>query len=365
VRVLGFGTYDRRAHPRAAIQLQGLADLGAEVSELNRPLGFTTAERVAMLGKPWLAYRLALRLVARWAELSWRRLRGRHVRPDAVLVGYLGHFDVVLARVLFGRTPIVLDAMIFAADTAMDRGVRRGAKTRLLRALDLLAVSCASLVLVDTEEHAALVPRRWRERTVVAPVGASRDWFTALPAERTGPLRVVFYGLFTPLQGAPVIAAAIASLPTELPIEITLIGSGQDLAETQRRVGDDPRVTWHEWVEPEELPALVAAHDVCLGIFADSPKALRVTPNKVYQGAAAGCLIVTSDTAPQRRALGDDAVFVPPADADRLRDALVALASDPSEARRRGRLSRTRAEERFLPRAVARPLADAIEGQAT
>lgn len=365
MRVLGFGTYDRRAHPRAAIQLQGLADLGADVTELNRPLGFSTAERVAMLGKPWLAHRLARRLVSRWAELCWRRLRWRPVRPDAVLVGYLGHFDVILARVLFPRTLIVLDAMIFAADTAMDRGVRRGARTRLLRGLDLLAVSCASLVLVDTEEHAALVPQRRRDRTVVAPVGAAPEWFTTPTAERTGPLRVVFYGLFTPLQGAPVIAAAIASIPAEVPIEITLIGSGQDLAETRRRVGDDPRVTWHEWVEPEELPALVADHDVCLGIFGDSPKALRVTPNKVYQGAAAGCLIVTSDTAPQRRALGEDAVFVPPADARGLRDALVALASDSSEARRRGRLSRTRAEEKFLPRAVARELADAIEGQAT
>lgn len=360
MRILGFGTYDRRAHPRAAIQLDGLAQLGAEVDELNLPLGFSTAERVEMLRRPWLAYRLGFRLVTCWTQLAVRRI-ALPWRPDAVLVGYLGHFDVILARLLFPRSVIVLDAMVFAADTALDRGVRRGLKTRLLRGLDLIAMRCASLILVDTDEHAALVPQGRRGDTVVAPVGAADAWFLPQRAERTGPLKVVFYGLFTPLQGTPVIADAIAAIPHDVPIEFTLVGSGQDLPETERRIGEDSRVSWQTWVEPEELPTMVAAHDICLGIFADSPKALRVTPNKVYQGAAAGCLIVTSDTAPQRRALGDDAVFVPPADPLALRAALIALATDPQEARRQGRLSQIRAEALFGPRAVARPLAAAID----
>ena len=45
---------------------------------------------------------------------------------------------------------------------------------------------------------------------------------------------------------------------------------------------------------------MVASHDVCLGIFGDTDKALSVVPTKVYQGAAAGCAVVTSDTAPHR-----------------------------------------------------------------
>lgn len=358
MRILGFGTYDRRAHPRAAIQLDGLAELGNEVAELNRPLGFSTAERVAMLQKPWLVYRLALRLTSRWAQLAWGRVR-LPFRPDAVLVGYLAHFDVVLARLLFPRTVIVLDAMIFAADTAVDRGVRQGPKTRLLRLLDLVAMACASVILVDTDEHAALVPAKRRSRTVIAAVGAPSTWHRPHTAAE-GPLRVVFYGLFTPLQGTPVIGEAIAGLPADLPIEITMVGSGQDLAETKHLIGTDSRVAWRDWVEPEELPALVAAHDVCLGIFADTPKAVRVTPNKVFQGAAAGCLVVTSDTPPQRRALGETGYFVPPADPRALRDALIALAEDPEDARRRGTLTHLQAEQHFLPAGVAAPLAESI-----
>jgi len=145
---------------------------------------------------------------------------------------------------------------------------------------------------------------------------------------------VLFFGLFTPLQGAPVIGEAIALLPPDAGVEVTMIGSGQDLAETHRRVGDSPLVTWREWVEPKELRRLLRGHHVCLGIFADTPKALRVTPNKVFQGAAAGCAILTSDTDAQRRSLGDAARFVPVADPIALAKALRSLASDPSEVRR-------------------------------
>ena len=41
--------------------------------------------------------------------------------PDVVLVGYLGHFDVHLARLLFRGVPVVLDHLVGASDTARDR----------------------------------------------------------------------------------------------------------------------------------------------------------------------------------------------------------------------------------------------------
>ena len=53
---------------------------------------------------------------------------------------------------------------------------------------------------------------------------------------------------------------------------------------------------WIDWVDADELPGVVAEHDVCLGIFGTTDKAPRVVPNKVYQGVASGCAVVTSDT---------------------------------------------------------------------
>jgi hypothetical protein len=229
VRIVGFGTYDRQKHPRVGILLDGLRQLGEEVTELNAPLGLSTAERVAMLNQPWLTYRLLLRMLRRWSALTVKRATACPT-PDVVLVGYLGHFDVVLARLLFPRTVIALDLLIFASDTAKDRGVRMGLKLTLLKALDRLAIGCATLVIVDTEEQADLLPTFQRRKAVVAPVGSPDEWFAEPTEIETSRLRVLFFGLFTPLQGAPVIGEAIALLPPDTGIEVTMVGSGQDLA---------------------------------------------------------------------------------------------------------------------------------------
>ena len=355
MRIVGFGTYDRQKHPRVGILLDGLGQLGEQVTELNAPLGFTTAERVAMLGRPWLAYRLLLRLLHRWATLTVKRIRV-HPRSDIVLVGYLGHFDVLLARLLFPRALIALDLLIFAGDTASDRGVPNGPKLTLLRALDRLAIACASLVVVDTEEHADLMPASARRKAVIAPVGSPDEWFAEPSEFESSPLRVLFFGLFTPLQGAPVIGEAIALLPADMAIEFTLVGSGQDVAETRRRAAGSSLVTWREWVEPSELRHLLQHHHVCLGIFAGTPKAQRVTPNKVFQGAAAGCAILTSDTPPQRRSLDGCARFVSVDDPAALAEALRSLAADPGEVSRLRTSAHQRAEADFRPRSVAQPV---------
>jgi SAM-dependent methyltransferase len=168
-------------------------------------------------------------------------------------------------------------------------------------------------------------------------------------------MRVVFYGLYTPLQGAPVIGAALSRM-AGAPVEVTMIGSGQDKAATVAAAGASGAIRWLDWVPAAELPALVASHDVCLGIFGAGDKALRVVPNKVFQGAAAGCAVVTSDTAPQRRALGGAGVLVPPGDPDALAAALLRLAGDRSELARLRRKARELAQEQFRPERIVTPL---------
>jgi len=368
VKILAFGTYDARVHPRIGVLLEGLRAHGDQVVEVNAPLGVDTASRVAMLRRPWKLPRLGLRLARLWLALG---LRGRRVyrreRPDAVVVGYLGHFDVRLARLLFPRAAIVLDHLIFASDTAHDRGETGSWKLRLLDRLDRGALRAAGVIVVDTAEHAAMLPPDLAGRGVVVWVGAPGAWFAAgatsddrsgpaVAAEHEGPLRVVFFGLFTPLQGTPVIGRALASLADEPRVRVTMVGTGQDLAETRRLAATNPHVTWREWVDPAELPALVARHDVCLGIFGTGAKARRVVPNKAFQGAAAGCAVVTSDTPPQRAVLGDAAALVPPGDADALAAVLRHLAADRADLDRLRKAARVRAEIAFTSVAVVEPL---------
>ena len=374
MRVLAFGTYDVRSHPRVAVLIEGLRAHGDEVVEVNVPLGIDTAARVALLRRPWRAPLFALRLARCWAVLAVRGRRlHRRFRPDVVLVGYLGHFDVRLARRLFGRTPVVLDHLIFAADTARDRKVATGWKIRLLELLDRGALRSADLVVLDTDEHAALMPADLADRGVVVPVGVPQSWFTAAEATRLDaapgpaggsvwdePLRAIFFGLFTPLQGTPVLAEALAALADRSDIEVLAVGHGQDLPAARQAAAANEHITWRDWIPAEELPSVVARHDVCLGIFGTGPKALRVVPNKVYQGAAAGCAVITSDTPPQRRALGTAGYHVPPGDAAALADALRTLASDRQRLTALRKEAHERALAEFSPSVVVRDLRERI-----
>lgn len=358
MRAMIFGTYDTAMHPRIATIAEGLAARGFEVTECNIPLGLSTADRVDMLAKPWKAVALVARLISRWTALA-RRAR-RLPKPDVVVVGYLGHFDVRLARRLFRRVPIVLDHLVGASDTAKDRRLDGGPRQLVLRMIDSGALRSADVIVVDTEEHLQALPPEHHSRAVVVPVGAPTVWndaaaAAAAPESHDGPLRVVFYGLYTPLQGAPVIGAALGKLAGS-PVEVTMIGGGQDVAETRKAAAGNQSVRWLDWVPAAELPGMVASHDVCLGIFGTGEKALRVVPNKVFQGAAAGCAIVTSDTAPQRRMLDGVAVLVPPGDAGALADALLALAQDRDALTARRRAARELADGRFTPAQVVAPL---------
>jgi glycosyltransferase involved in cell wall biosynthesis len=354
VKVLFFGTFDRDLHPRIRVLMEGFADLGAEVAECNAPLGFSTAWRVRLLGRPWLVPVLLVRLASRWWRL-WRK--SRDLQPvDAVIVGYLGHFDVHLARRLWRDRPIVLDYLVSGRDTAADRRVAPGLRWRLLDRVDRAALAAADVVIVDTREHWSALPDGARDRAVATPVGAPRAWFRP-PTRSSGPARAVFFGLFTPLQGAPTIGMAMAILARSHPdLGFTMIGHGQDLEEARVRAGPEANVEWVPWVEPEELPSVVASHDICLGIFGGGPKALRVVPNKVFQGAAAGCAVVTSDTAPQRAALGDVGIHVPPEEPEALARALGALAGDPERLWALRQATWEHARREFMPASSTAPL---------
>jgi glycosyltransferase involved in cell wall biosynthesis len=359
--VIAFGTYDAARHPRTAVLVAGLRAHGTKVTELNRPLGLSTAERVRMLQQPWRLPVLLLRLLRCWAGLvrDARRHRRAEGRPGAVLVGYLGHFDVVLARLLYPRSVVVLDHLVFAGDTAADRGAG-GLRVRLLTGLDRLALSCADVVVTDTEEHRLMLPDPGKG--VVVLVGAADEWRTAgsagsaaLAGPAGGELSVVFFGLYTPLQGAPVIAEAVRdAVAAGAALRVTMVGTGQDLPRTREILAGTPGVTWRDWVDPGELPAVVAAHQVCLGIFSDTPKGLRVVPNKVYQGLAAGCVVVTSDTPPQRRAVGEHVELVAAADPAALAARLAELGDPATLSAARERAARGR--DRTRPQVVTEPL---------
>src|SRR6266496_3476803 len=190
-RVLFFGTYDARRYPRVRVLREGFAALGDDVLECNVPLRLNTAARVRMLRRPWLVPVLAAKLAATWIRLIFRSRRYRDV--DLVVVGYMGHFDVHLARLLWPRTPVALDHLVSARDTALDRRVSSRWLVALLERLDRAAVNAAHLPCVDTAEHRERVCAAARGRSIVVSVGAPSDWFYPPVRASSDRVRVVFF----------------------------------------------------------------------------------------------------------------------------------------------------------------------------
>lgn len=311
-----------------AVLREGLEALGNDVEECNSAVGVSTSERVRMLRYPWEAAIFFARMLRSWVNL-WRRAR-RLRSVDVVIVGYLGVFDVHLARLIWHEKIIVLDHLAPSGETARDRGAGALIQQALGWA-DRAALRVADVVCVDTPAHVLDVTGvDDRTEAVVVPVGAPAAWFSApreLPSE---PLRVIFFGLYTPLQGAPVIGGAIRLLADAgVPVEFTMVGQGQDRPETMRLAGHADNVRWIDWIPHGQLPELVSQHHVCLGVFGAGDKARKVVPNKVYQGSAAGCAIVTSDTRSQREMLGEAARYVQAGDPEELAEVLMKLSDDP------------------------------------
>jgi len=231
--------------------------------------------------------------------------------------------------------------------------------------IDRRAMHAADIILLDTAQHLARVPRRLADRALVVQVGADESWFAAgsRAAADPGPgdaVKVIFFGLFTPLQGVPVIGTALALLAgagiDAGQISVTMIGSGQDLEAAKSAAGNDAPIRWIDWIAPEDLPGTVAEHHISLGIFGTTPKSADVVPNKVYQSAAAGCAIITSDTAPQRLVLGDAVQYVRPGDPDALALAIAELLLDRGLLAQRRRQARELATGAFNASVVTAPL---------
>jgi glycosyltransferase involved in cell wall biosynthesis len=363
-----FGTYDPD-YPRNAVLIAGLREHGVEVLEFQADLPrLTAAEMAGARG----AARLAAGVAAAHARLFAQHRR--HLRVDAVVVGYPGHFLVPFGRLLSAvrRVPLVFDPLVSLWDTfAGDRALVRsgGITSAAVRTLDQVAFRLPDIVLADTWAHAAYFQEAFglaRARLAVAPVGALPEpradgaARTRAPGE---PLTVLQYGKWSPMHGADIVLAAAEALRTE-PFRFVLIGEGQLSAELRGAITARglTNVEWLGALPAAELRAHTLAADVCLGVFGRSDKARRVVPNKVFDGLACGRPVVTADTDGAREWLtdGETALLTDPGDGAALAASLRRLLDD-GERARLGEAALGLYRRAFTPAAVAGRLLAALE----
>lgn len=337
MKVCYFGTYDVE-QSRNNVIIQGLRQNGVEVVECHARLWRNTADKIrgvkGGLFNPGLLRRALgsyLRLLKRYAKIG---------DYDVMVVGYAGHFDLFLAKLLtiFSRKPLVFDALLSLTETIVeDRGLvpRSSLLTRLVYLVDKYSCRLADLVLLDTEAHIRHFQRDFGVRLDKlrrVPVGADEIYCRGpAPVGEGNPFRIVYFGQYIPLHGVNYIVEAAKILEEDPDIRFELVGDGQTYGEASSLAErlQVKNVTFHRtWLSPEDLIAdYIITADVCLGAFGDSPKARRVVPIKVFVALAMGKPVITGDSPAAREMLthGTDAILCEMADPSALAQAILLL----------------------------------------
>ncbi len=279
-------------------------------------------------------------------DRSFRRyprliLRAARLAPscDLILVGFYGQIILPFIRLLTGK-PILFDMYIATYHTMVhDRGLARegSLKARLYKAVDRLSCLLSKSVVLESDDHIQEcvrllgVPAEKFRRIFLA---VDDEVITPRPAkQRRSDFLVHFHGEFAPFHGVNVILKAADLLRNE-PVRFQIVGRGLTYEadrELARRL-DLQNVTFIDPVPYERLADLMAEADLCLGIFGDNPRTLRVVTNKVIETIAMGKPLISCRNQPVQELLthGKSAYLIERGDPRALADAILRLKEDES-----------------------------------
>jgi glycosyltransferase involved in cell wall biosynthesis len=167
---------------------------------------------------------------------------------------------------------------------------------------------------------------------------------------------VLYAGTHGISQGLTSVVDAAARLVGE-PIRFAFVGEGADKQRLQGQVTELGlrNVTLLPGVPHLEVPALLAAADICLVPLRDVPLFSSFIPSKMFEYLAAGRAVVGAVAGEAAQILREaGALVVPPADGGALADAIRMLAADPQRRQAMGRKGRSYVEEHFDRDTLAR-----------
>ena len=226
-------------------------------------------------------------------------LRGldRRPRPDLVLVPVCRQRDIAAAcRWAHGRgIKVIFDPMISAWDKkVLEQKKWKAEEPRAKRLLkwERRLMAMPDFITWDTSCHVDFAAEYLgvpREKMAPLFTGTDEKVFrpTGEKPPADGKFRVLYHGAYLPLHGTETIVEA-ARMTQDLPIEWDFLGWGAYKASTEAKAAGLKNVRFLEKVPYVEVPAVISAHDVVLGVFGTTAKASRVIGNKVYECMACG-----------------------------------------------------------------------------
>ncbi len=229
-------------------------------------------------------------------------LRGlwRRPRPDLVWVPVCRQRDILAAVRWAHRRGIkvLFDPMISAWDKkVLEQKKWKAEEPRAIRLhrLEKKMMNAPDFVTWDTSCHVDFCSREFavpREKMAALFTGTDETVFKPEKREEeTGKreedvFKVLYHGAYLPLHGTEYIVEA-ARITQDLPIRWDFLGWGAYKAATEAKAAGLKNVRFLEKVPYVDVPKVIRAHDVVLGVFGTTEKASRVIGNKIFE--AMGC----------------------------------------------------------------------------
>jgi glycosyltransferase involved in cell wall biosynthesis len=239
---------------------------------------------------------------------------------------------------------------------------------RLLERLELAAYAAADTVIVVSDGFRANLIGRGVPADKVHTIRSGvhpGEFDPAAPADMRlrarlgacpGDCLVLYAGTHGISQGLTSVADTAAQFTDEA-IRFAFVGDGADKQRLQRRVAEHGlrNVALLPGIPHEQVPALLAAADICLVPLRDVPLFSTFIPSKMFEYLAAGKPVVGALTGEAAQILREaGALIVPPGNNEALAVAIRTLAADPQRRQAMGRQGRRYVETYFDRRALAR-----------
>lgn len=247
---------------------------------------------------------------------------------------------------------------------------------RLLERLELAAYHAADEVVVVSDGFRANLIGRGIPAAKVHTIRNGADLAAFSPGHPAdagvrarlgagpGQCLVLYAGTHGISQGLASVADAAALLAPDPRVHVALAGDGADKAQIARRVAELGlrNVTLLPGVPYEQVPALLAAADICLVCLRDIPLFATFIPSKMFEYLAAGKPVigaVTGEAAAILREAG--ARVVPPQDSAALAAAIGDLTGTPATRQAMGEQGRRYVELYFDRASLARQYRKLLE----
>lgn len=269
---------------------------------------------------------------------------GRKPLPDLVWVPVCRQRDILAACRWAHRrgVKVLFDPMISAWDKKVLEQMKWKAeesRAKKLHAHETVLMNAPDMVTWDTSCHLEFCAKQFgvpREKLRVLLTGTDETVFKPSEGERVEkggsvsvPFKVLYHGAYLPLHGTEYIVEA-ARMTQDEGIQWDFLGWGAYKAATEAKAAGIKNIRFLDKVPYTDVPKVICAHDVVLGVFGTTEKASRVIGNKVYECMACARPTINEfctgypPEAKDCRAIK----FIPPGDAKAIADAVRAYRDD-------------------------------------